>query len=230
MLKLFKKINLTLLAFVLWLPLSKAQFEVGAFGGACNYQGDLAGGVVIWQETQPAFGVLLRYTPNPYITIRGNYLQGKLTGADSHSPEPSQRSRGLTFNSTIREFSFIGEFNFLGQSNERNYQGAETLFNPYLFAGLGVASTDGTPVAPSDRRPYPFPEEGTKSIVPALPLGIGFKVQFSDVVSVGIEWGTRLTFSDYLDGVSKVGNPKKNDWYMFGGLTFTYCFGLDGNY
>ena len=230
MLKLLKKINLTLFAFILYIPLSKAQFEVGAFGGACNYQGDLAGGVIIWQETQPAFGVLLRFTPNPYITIRGNFVQGKLTGSDLHSPLPGQRSRGLTFSSSLREFSFVGEYNFLGQTNERNYQSNVTLFNPYLFAGIGIASTDGTPVAPSDRRPYPFPEVGAKSVIPAFPLGIGFKMQFAETVSVGIEWGTRLTFSDYLDGVSKVGNPNKNDWYMFGGLTFTYCFGYDSGF
>jgi Domain of unknown function (DUF6089) len=228
MLKLLKKICFTLILFVLFLPLSKAQFEVGFFAGADNYQGDMAGNTVVWQETQPAFGVLLRYTPNPYLTIRGNFLQGKITGADLHSPTPGQRYRGFSFSSTIREFSFIGEYNFLGQSNEKSYNGGGTLFNPYIYAGLGIVSTDGTPTAPADMRPYPFPEDGAKSILPAIPIGLGVKFQFAETVSVGLEWGTRLTFSDYLDGVSKAGNPSKNDWYMFGGLTLTYCFGYNG--
>jgi hypothetical protein len=228
MLKFLKKPLLTLFYFVLFLPLSKAQFEVGVFAGACNYQGDLADNVVRWQETQPGFGLLIRYTPNPYITLRGNFLQGKLTGSDLRSSLPSQRSRGFTFKSTIREISFIGEYNILGQSNEKNYLGGGTLINPYIFAGLGLASNDGEPVAPPDTRPYPFPEDGATSIVPAFPLGLGIKFLFAEVVSVGVEWGTRLTFSDYLDGVSKTGNPKKNDWYMFGGLTLTYCFGNYG--
>ncbi len=228
MLNLLKKIKLTALAFVLCLPLSNAQFEAGLFVGACNYQGDLADGTLRWQETQPAFGALLRYTPNRFITIRGSFIQGKLTGSDLRSSDPITRYRGFTFKSTVREFSVVGEFNFLGQSNENNFQGGSTLFNPYIFAGLGIASNDGSPVAPPDTRPYPFPEDGASSIVPAFPMGVGFKVQFGEAVSVGIEWGTRLTFSDYLDGVSKTGNPKKNDWYMFGGLTLAYCFGNSG--
>ncbi len=226
--KSLKKIKLTVIAFVLCLPLSKAQFEAGLFIGACNYQGDLADNTLRWQETQPSFGAILRYTPNRFLTIRGSFIQGKLTGSDLRSSDPGTRYRGFTFKSTLREFSVVSEFNFLGQSNENNYQGSSTLFNPYIFAGLGIASNDGEPIAPPDTRPYPFPEAGATSIVPAFPMGLGFKVQFGESVSVGIEWGTRLTFSDYLDGVSKTGNPKKNDWYMFGGLTLAYCFGNNG--
>lgn len=226
--KLIKKIKLTLLSFILFLPLSNAQFEAGVFLGASNYQGDLADGILRWQETQPAYGVLLRYTPNRFLTIRANVIQSKLTGSDLRSSNPTTRYRGFTFKSTLREFSVVSEFNILGQSNDNNFQGGSTLFNPYIFAGLGIASNDGTPVAPPDTRPYPFPEDGATSIVPTFPMGLGMKVQFGAAISVGLEWGTRLTFSDYLDGVSKTGNPKKNDWYMFGGLTLTYCFNSDG--
>jgi Domain of unknown function (DUF6089) len=228
MLKSLKKINLTVIAFVLCLPLSKAQFEAGLFIGACNYQGDLADNTLRWQESKPSFGAILRYTPNPFLTIRGSFIQGKLSGSDLRSSDPGTRYRGFTFKSTLREFSVISEFNFLGQSNENNFQGANTLFNPYIFAGIGIASNDGEPIAPPDTRPYPFPEDGATSIVPAFPMGLGIKIQLGETISLGAEWGTRLTFSDYLDGVSKTGNPKKNDWYMFGGLTLAYCFGNYG--
>ena len=226
--KLIKKIKLTLLSFVLFLPLINAQFEAGVFLGAANYQGDLADGIIRWQESQPAFGAMLRYTPNRFLTIRANVIQSKLAGSDLRSSDPGTRYRGFTFKSTVREFSVVSEFNFLGQSNENNFQGSSTLFNPYIFAGLGIASNDGEPVAPPDTRPYPFPEDGATSVVPAFPMGLGIKIQFRETISLGIDWGTRLTFSDYLDGVSKTGNPKKNDWYMFGGLTLTYSFGGDG--
>ena len=221
----FKTINLTILAFLFCIPLSKAQFEAGLFVGACNYQGDLANNTVEFIETRPGFGALVRYSPNRFLTIRGNYLQGKLKGTDLNSSDPITRYRGFSFQSTIREISFVGEYNFLGNSNEQNYQGGGVYVNPYIFAGLGLASTDGTPIAPADTRPYPFPEPGAKSIIPAFPLGVGVKVQFGDSFSAGFEFGSRLTFSDYLDGVSKYGNPKKKDWYIFAGLTLTYCFG-----
>ena len=228
MTKSLTKTVLIIVFFALFTPLSKAQFEVGLFGGACNYQGDLADNLLKIQETQPCFGLLVRYTPNRFITVRGNFIQGKLTGSDLHSSDPITRYRGYTFSSTIREFSFVGEFNFLGKSNEQSFQGTGVLFNPYVYAGVGIASNDGSPVAPPDTRPYPFPEEGAKSIVPAFPMGLGVKIQFGEAISVGLDWGTRLTFSDYLDGVSKNGNPKKNDWYMFGGITLTYCFNSEG--
>jgi hypothetical protein len=226
---LLKKINLTLLSFLLCLPLSKAQFEAGVFVGVCNYQGDLANNTIEFIETKPGFGALVRYTPNRFITIRGNYMQGKLTGTDLHSSEPGVRYRGFSFRSTIREISVVGEYNFLGNSNEQNYQGGGVFVNPYILAGVGFASTDGGPVAPEDTRPYPFPEVGAKSVIPAFPLGLGVKVQFGDHFSVGFDIASRLTFSDYLDGVSKTGNPAKKDWYIFGGLTLTYCFGEYSN-
>ena len=214
--------------FLSFSPLSKAQFEVGVFVGGANYQGDLADGVIIWQESKPAFGALLRYTPMPYLTLRANYIQGKLTATDYNSKFVTTRQRGYSFSSNIREFAVVGEFNVLGKTNSANYGDFSFVFNPYIFAGLGVASTDGTPVAPDDTKPYPFPEQGAKNVFLSIPLGLGMKFQVAEFLSIGIEWGGRATFSDYVDGVSKNGNPNKNDWYMFGGLTLTYCFESGG--
>ena len=58
-----------------------------------------------------------------------------------------------------------------------------------------------------------------------FPVGFGAKVQFGDHLSVGLDFGVRLTFSDYLDGVSRIANPKSKDYYGFGNLTLSYCFG-----
>lgn len=225
MLKFFKKTVLTLFIFVLFIPLSKAQFEVGLLAGVCNYQGDLTDPTFVKLQVQPTFGAFLRYTPQRFITIRGNYIQGKLKASDLQSPTPGTRYRGVTLESTIREFSAVGEFNFLGNSNENNFELGSVLFNPYVYAGLGFVSTDGTPVAPADTRPYPFPEDGAKSVLATFPVGLGVKVQFGDHVSVGLDFGVRMTFSDYLDGVSKIANPKSKDYYSFGTLKFGYCFG-----
>ncbi len=225
MLKSLKKINLTALAFVLCLPLSKAQFEVGVMGGIFNYQGDLTDPAVSALELQTTFGAFIRYTPQRFITIRGNYIQGRLKASDLHSPNPSTRYRGFSIESNIREFTVVCEYNILGNSNENNYELGGTFFNPYIYAGLGLASNDGVPVAPPDVRPYPLPEAGAKSIVPSFPVGLGLKVQFGDHISVGLDGGVRFTFSDYLEGISKTANPKSKDLYFIGGLTFSYCFG-----
>lgn len=48
----------------------------------------------------------------------------------------------------------------------------------------------------NDRKRYPLTQI-------CIPLGIGYKKQFSDVWAWGIEFGVRKTFTDYLDDVSK---------------------------
>ena len=215
-----------IICFFSLLPISHAQFEVGAFAGAANYQGDLADGAIIWRETQLSYGALMRYTPNRFWTLRAHFLQGKVQASDYNSSDINIRRRGFRFKSTLREFAAIGEFNFLGKENDAAND-FSFMFNPYLFGGIGFLAVEGTPVAPSDTKPYPFPEAGAKKGFLTIPIGIGIKIQPSPSFSLGLEWGGRTALSDRIDGVSSATSgvfSKGNDWYMFGGLTFTYIF------
>ena len=214
------------LCFFNLLPSGHAQFEGGIFAGASNYQGDLADGAVIWRETQLSYGALMRYTPNRFLTLRAHFIQGQVQGSDYNSSDKNIRFRGFKFKSTLNEFALIGEYNFLGKENEMAND-FSFMINPYLFGGVGFLATTGTPTAPDDTKPYPFPEVGTKKGFLAIPIGIGVKIQPSPNFSLGLEWGARTVFSDRLDGVSNATSSvfsKGNDWYMFGGLTFTYIF------
>ena len=58
-----------------------------------------------------------------------------------------------------------------------------------------------------------------------MPLIAGVTFDISKYFLIGIEAGSRITFNDYLDGVSKNGNPKKNDLFIFAGVCFTYFVG-----
>jgi hypothetical protein len=55
-------------------------------------------------------------------------------------------------------------------------------------------------------------------------MGVGFKIDVSRKVALGLEAGTRLVFTDYIDGVSESANPKERDWYTFAGATLTLRF------
>ena len=226
----FKGFFLVFTTFFTLLPSAKAQFEVGVFAGAANYQGDLADAAIIWRETQLAFGVLMRYTPHRFLTLRAHYIQGKLQASDYNSSQVPVRLRGFRFSTPIRELSAIGEFNFLGNGNDGSGDEFNFRFTPYFFTGLGITSTNGSPVAPDDTRPYPFPENGAKNVFVSVPIGFGFKIQPFENFSLGIEGGSRTVFSDRLDGASKVTIPasRGNDWYLFGGLILTYCFSNSG--
>lgn len=224
--RLFQAIYPLFFTFFTFLPNSYAQFEAGVFAGASNYQGDLADGTVIWRETQLSFGALARYTPNRFLSLRAHYIQGNIQASDRNSSKIDIRYRGFKIKSVLHEFAAIGEFNFLGKENS-DANDFSFIINPYLFGGVGVVNVAGTPVAPDDTRPYPFPEAGAQSTFLTVPMGIGIKIQPSPAFSLGLEWGARTVFSDKLDGVSSASKDvfsKGNDWYMFGGLTFTYMF------
>ncbi|MDZ7876249.1 MAG: DUF6089 family protein [Saprospiraceae bacterium] len=216
----------TILCFFVFSPTSTAQLEAGVYAGATNYQGDLADGTIIWRETQLSYGALLRYTANRFVSLRAHFIQGNLQASDYNSSRVGVRQRGFRLRSVIREISTIGEFTFLGIENN-TANDFSFMVTPYLFGGLGIAITSNSPIAPPDRNPYPFPEVGAKNTFLTVPLGIGVKIQPSPSFSLGLEWGARTVFSDRLDGVSNVslgGGSIGNDWYMFGGLTFTYIF------
>jgi Domain of unknown function (DUF6089) len=224
--RFFNVFFLSILGLFSAISTANAQFEAGVYAGASNYQGDLADGTVIWRETQLSYGALVRYTPNRFLTLRAHYMQGNIQATDRNSSKVDIRYRGFKVKSVLHEFAAIGEFNFLGKESEVAND-FSFMINPYLFGGIGVVNVAGTPVAPSDTSPYPFPEAGAQNTFLTVPLGIGVKIQPSPAFSLGLEWGARTVFSDKLDGVSKTTPSvfsRGNDWYMFGGMTFTYIF------
>ncbi len=209
--------------------LSAQNYELGIFAGSTNYQGDLADGGIVWKETQPAGGLLIRYSPLSFLSFRLGFTAGKLLGDDKNSRDASIRERGFTFVSNVKEIAALAEFHLpkYGSSSYGMFKGK---FSPFGFVGFGLTNINGEPKAPKDRVPYPFPEFEAKSSFVCAAIGGGFKFQFAPSFATSIEWGTRTAFNDYIDGISKNGNPKANDWYMFGGLTLTYIVdGGDGN-
>jgi hypothetical protein len=203
------------------------NFEVATLFGGSNYQGDLADGLFIFKETQPCVGVSIRYLPESFWALRLGYNYGTLRGSDLNSTDLSIKGRGFSFKSRFSEMSVIGEI-LLNSSRSRGRYGIfQTRFTPFLFGGLSFTALNGRPQAPADRFPNPFPEENARNSFLGIPVGLGARVQFSENFALGFEGGLRAVFSDYLDGVSKNGNPTKNDWYLIGGLTLHYIFSND---
>lgn len=202
----------------------KAQtFELGAALGMSIYQGDLSEDKINFKGAAPAYGAFVRYNINERFSVSGNFNSGKLNGSDSNSSDPGIRIRGFELHSNLKELAFLCEFNILPVNSRQHKYGFFThRFSPYIFAGVALATTDGTPTAPADRIPYPFPEKGTKNAFIAIPFGLGLKVQLTEDINTGFDFGWRPTLSDYLDGVSQNGNPNRNDWYFFSGIKISY--------
>lgn len=106
---------------------------------------------------------------------------------------------------------------------------------PYLFLGMGAAHVNpqvnwnetgdgGSAALPNEA--YQRDRTAQHSRVKAvLPVGAGIRIPLSQKALLGIETAFHYTFSDYLDGVSQTGNPKKNDWYFIGQVSFSWPLG-----
>ena len=227
------------------------QHEVGVFLGGAYYIGDL-NPTTHFKLTQPAAGLFYRFTPNYRYAFRGGVNFGTIMGDDSQSDNADQLQRNLNFKSQITEFNVLAEFNFL----EYRISNDKFKFTTYLFLGLDVFmfkpqaqySNQWIDLQPLHTEGQ---TKGYKLTQMSIPFGIGVKANVSKKVGIGLEWGPRKTFTDYLDDVSGTysnnvydsntarkladrsknagnnidkqrGNPRTKDWYFFFGITLNF--------
>lgn len=199
--------------FVLFFGFSNAQVsEIGLCGGVSFYLGDINPSGV-FKGSKPAGGVVFRYNINPLLAFKSTVLFGSIGASDAEfGKDEDAKARNLSFVSPINEVSGQLELNFMRLYNEAG----KNAFAPYLFAGVGVFSFNPQAKA-SDGRWYDLQMLGTEgqdlnqdgydkkrySLVGlSIPFGLGMRYNFLKYYSIGLEWGMRMTFTDYLDDVS----------------------------
>lgn len=203
--------RLILFLFISFTPfLSFSQVkEIGIQGGGMYYIGDLNPNEH-FKNVNPSFGVLYRQSPNDRISYRLNFLYGSVEGYDSQADSEILVNRNLHFQSDIYELGGKIEISFfpyiIGDYKKP--------FTPYLFAGISYfrmnpkAEINGNwielqPLSTEGQGTSARPGTSQYSLNQiAIPFGIGFKFNLSDTWAMGIEWGMRKTFTDYLDDVS----------------------------
>ncbi len=201
------------IAFLVSVFIGNAQsLEFGVIGGVCNYMGDLSDFKLRNDQYQPAGGMMIRFSPDRYVTLKGSFLYGTIGGADSLSNKAEHRRRNLSFKSTIYDFTVQAEWNLAGFCfGDYNKKYA---FSPY--AGVGISVFKFNPQAHYKGKWYelqPLKTEGqgttlfqdrrTYALTQfAMPLSLGFKWRWTDYVNFGMELSYRVTFTDYLDDVS----------------------------
>ena len=212
---------------------SQAQFELGFFGGGANYLGDLVEKrTPFFQETQFAYGLSGTLVFNNEWGIRLGGLRGLIRGRDSNFSDESIQARNFSFETEITEASLVLTWEPFGHRRFREDHRFRKIYSPYVFAGLGMAFWNSKPdYSLASRDPWferiqeDRPNIGTQSGL-TMPLGIGIKRDLGKKAVLSVELGLRAAFSDYIDGISHTGNPDKNDWYTFGGMTYSVRFGL----
>lgn len=206
------------------------RLEVGSFWGGAGYLGDLNKSDWISKEPKAAIGFLARYNVSDHIALRASFLHGKLSGRDSHYPD--RAFRNFTTNSSINELALQAEWHLWPLIQPRISHFFKPSFSPFLFVGLGMAITNPKPDLENMIIEKPEFVKGVEidrnaGFIPfhsTIPFGAGFKYRPHYQWTFTLEAGFRLTFSDYLDGISFAANPEKSDRYQFWGATVAYRF------
>lgn len=193
--------------FLFSLPLFAVgqNLEVGVMVGASGYQGDLSPDKSIFSTSSlhASFGFFGRLHQNRFLSYRLNFAYGTVSGDDANSVAENRRRRNLSFRSSILELGLLGEFNILG-SDKR--------LSPYVFGGVALYHfnpqteiqgrfVELQPLGTEGQGMPNFPNKYSKTQF-AIPMGVGLKYAINDRFNVGLEFGLRKLFTDYLDDVS----------------------------
>ena len=185
---------------------SKAQtFEIGVFGGAAYYLGDL-NPQKHFTESDLAYGGVFKYNLNQRLSFGFTVTQANIKSDAStfNTNHPANTASNLS--TQINEFALLGEINFFRYSigDHKNF------WTPYIFGG-GAAFSSGN--------------DG--SIHFSTPFGLGIKASPFNRIGLNLFWSARKTFTDEIDNVVSIDyQGYNNDWYIFYGLNITFAFRL----
>lgn len=179
-------------------------WELGGWLGTSFYFGDLNNRLNV---TQPgiAGGLNARWNFNTRISLKNSISFGRVGASDADSPNNFERSRNLSFNSNIYDFSSTVEFNFFNYVHGSNNEN----FTPYLLGGASIFRYN--PTTELDGVKYELKDYGTEGqaigseyfgLSAGAVVGAGYKWDISYDLSLNIEYSYRILFTDYLDDVS----------------------------
>ncbi|MBN8825360.1 MULTISPECIES: DUF6089 family protein [unclassified Spirosoma] len=208
--------RLILVGLFISLTAQAQKFEIGGSLGGMLCKSDVTPALNP-RFFSPAIGGFLRYNVSRSFSMRFGGAIGKLRGEDRYSNNSFQQARNFSFNTNINELFLDVEYNFL------NYKPAPKAKNwtPYVFGGIGVCKFNNDVIRVGGVMTYP--------------LGVGVKYEIRRPWSVGLEFGTRFTRNDYLDGLGDLtfgkaltkttqGNPSLTDSYSYAAITVSYTF------
>ena len=205
----------------------KFRYEIVYGIGATNFLGELGGADKVGtnflsdfeiSQTRPLLHVGARYKILEVLAVKSAMTYGWIAGNDNTTNDVFRSHRNLSFKSPLVEWSTQLEYSIIKEKighkyNLRRVRGLKNLkINTYIFAGIAgfwfnpKAQIDGVwvalqPLGTEGQGKLPSREPYSRISV-SIPIGIGFKYGISRKWSVGLEYGFRKTFTDYMDDVS----------------------------
>jgi opacity protein-like surface antigen len=192
------------------------KIELGAGVGGFNYKGDISPSTRL-RFFKPGGSLFFRYNPSQVLSLCAEVAGGVIGAEDKHSKDPFQQVRNLSFRTSILEGSAVAEYNFLN-FQERRFA---VNWSPYLFGGIGYSKFN------PDIKTAAY-----KTSTFVLPYGVGVKYQIKRPWNIGVEYGARKTFTDFLDNLGgepvttdkMQGDPSLKDNYFYLRISVSYTF------
>lgn len=172
---------------------------------------------------RPTMGVSFGYQILNWGSLKSGLVIGYIRGNDQFTDYIERQKRNINFRTIVVEYSEQFEFyitktrqgrsSYTLRSAKKKFSLYNFPFTSYFFTGIGafyfnpqVKTLDGT-----WKYTKPFHTEG-QGVVPTrknynniqlcIPIGIGFKYPLGGGYTLGIEYGARKTFTDYMDDAS----------------------------
>lgn len=197
-----KKIVL-LLCFVPVLGFSQNLF-LSFRAGLSNYQGDLQDKGFTFKKSKFIGSIGVRHDLSEHITLRSYISFTKLAADDKNSSSASANARNLNFTTGLQELEISGQYNIFSLNDK--------WWTPYFFAGVSFFHFKPYTTAGNNKvflQPLSTEGEGVVSGVKkykllqlGIPIGVGADYAITEDLRIGLEFGYRKTFTDYIDDVS----------------------------
>jgi opacity protein-like surface antigen len=183
---------------------SAQNFYASARLGMANYQGDLKAKSISFSQSKLLVSLGARYDLSDHLTAR-TYFSLTSLQADDKNGTASMQQRNLNFKTKIFDWELGAQYNFFSFNDQ--------WWTPYIFAGIGIYHFNPYTTDSTGSKTYlkPLSTEG-EGFIPgvknykltqfSIPLGIGAEYSLNEDMRLGVEFGYRKLFTDYLDDVS----------------------------
>jgi Domain of unknown function (DUF6089) len=196
--------KLLLICFCLPLITNAQNFYISARLGSANYQGDLKARSISFSQSKLMGSLGARYDFSEHITARSYFTLTSLH-ADDKKGTAGMQSRNLNFRTKIFDWELTGQYNLFSFNNK--------WWTPYVFAGIGIFHYNPSTQDTAGNKVYlqPLSTEGQgftagvknyKLTQFSIPFGFGAEYSMNEDMRLGLEFGFRKVFTDYLDDVS----------------------------
>lgn len=198
-------------SFFLWLMLLQNElysqnWHVSGRVGITNYQGDLQDKRFVFSQAKLVGSIGLRYDISEHLTARTFFSIGTITASDGNNKSAELRKRNLNFESRILDFELGAQYHIFSLNNK--------WWTPYVFAGAGIFNFNPATRTNAGDKVFlaPLSTEGQGFVSGRgpysrwqfmIPFGFGAEYAITEDLRVGLEFGYRATFTDYIDDVSR---------------------------